>query len=56
MHTDAQPEVIQRIIVGHIPEELQQAVARIVLKTLRDPAKSPHSQGVNGILVKKPWR
>ena len=29
-----QPEAVQRLIVGHIPKEIQQDVARLMLKNL----------------------
>jgi hypothetical protein len=29
-----QPDVVQRLIVGHIPKEMQQDVARLMLKNL----------------------
>src|SRR2546423_14083221 len=34
-----QPEIIQRIIVGHLPSELQQDVARLVLRQIAQPGK-----------------
>jgi hypothetical protein len=34
-----QPEVIQRIIVGHMPPEIQRDVARLVLQKLIKPNK-----------------
>jgi len=34
-----QPEVIQRIIVGHMPPEIQRDVARLVLQKLTKPNK-----------------
>jgi hypothetical protein len=33
-----QPEVIQRIIVGHIPPEIERDVARLVLRNIAKPA------------------
>ena len=34
-----QSEVIQRTIVGHLPAEIQQDVARLVLRQMTKPAK-----------------
>ena len=34
-----QPEVIQRIIVGHMPREIERDVARLVLRRIAKPAK-----------------
>src|SRR6266850_562691 len=34
-----QPEIIQRIIVGHLPPEIEQDVARLVLRQLAKPGK-----------------
>jgi len=34
-----QPEIIQRIIVGHLPPEIEQDVERLVLRQLAKPGK-----------------
>ncbi len=34
-----QPEIVQRIIVGHVPREIEQDVARLVLRRIAKPTK-----------------
>ena len=45
-----QPEVIQRIIVGHMPAEIQRDVARFVLQNLLKSNKGASTRALLGAL------
>lgn len=44
-----QPEVIQRIIVGHMPREIEREVARLVLQNVAKPPKKNAVQRISGL-------
>lgn len=46
-----QPEMIQRIIVGHLPTQIQQEVARLMLRRMATGGKKESARIQRGLLA-----